>query len=224
MNIKEIKNNKKKLVEKKEVEEQEKKVFERILIKFRQYWKVLVLLMLGYIVGYIIWAIMRDRINGYLKKEHLDGDVWWVVTFAAVFQGLLFCMDGFVTSLLKSPFSQMNQNINASNLITDKEKDYLTFRNTNSNENCKETLKKFGILTIASELVKVFVRNSEGQKGQKLEAYFYYHERLMLISYLIPLTFVLWDLWQTNKMLKKIKSRLEKGGTSFLHPNGKKNS
>jgi hypothetical protein len=38
MNIKEIKNNNKKLkVEKKVVEDQEKKTFKRILIKFRQY-------------------------------------------------------------------------------------------------------------------------------------------------------------------------------------------
>src|SRR5436305_9797433 len=100
-------------------------------------------------------------------------------------------MDGFVTSLLKSPFSQMNQSINASNLITDEEKDYLTFRNTNSNENCKETLKKFGIITITSELVKVFIRNSESMKGGKMSACKYLFEHLIVISYLIPLSFVL---------------------------------
>jgi hypothetical protein len=94
-------------------------------------------------------------------------------------------MDGFVTSLLKSPFSQMNQNINASSMITDEEKDYLTFRNTNSNENCKETLKKFGILTIATELVKVFIKN-QGRANQE-----YRFEHLIVISYLIPLSFVL---------------------------------
>ena len=62
----------------------------------------------------------------------------------------------------------MNQNINASAMITDEEKDYLTFRNTNSNENCKETLKKFGILTIAAELIKVFIRN-EGKGSQQYQ-------------------------------------------------------
>jgi len=94
-------------------------------------------------------------------------------------------MDGFVTSLLKSPFSQINQNINAFAMLTDEEKDYLTFRNTNSNENCKETLKKFGILTIAAELVKVFIKNS-GRESQK-----YQFEHLIVISYLVPLFFVL---------------------------------
>ena len=64
----------------------------------------------------------------------------------------------------------MNQSINASDIITDEEKDYLTFRNTNSNENCKETLKKFGILTIAAELVKVFIKNAgNGNKEYAFE-------------------------------------------------------
>ena len=70
-------------------------------------------------------------------------------------------MDGYVTSLMKSPFSQMNQKINHSKLLSPEERDELTFRNTNSNENCKETLKKFGILQIAAiELPGVFIRNA----------------------------------------------------------------
>ena len=219
MGIKENKNNNKKIkVEKKIVEEQEKKIFERILKKFRKYWRILLLLMVGYIAGYMIWAFINGSLSDYLKERKLNGNVRWVATFAAILQGLLFCMDGFVTSLLKSPFSQMNQNINASNLITDKEKDYLTFKNTNSNENCKETLKKFGILTVATELVKVFIKNI-GKGNQE-----YAFENWIVISYLIPLSFVLWDLWKTDKMLKKIKSRLEKDGIFFLGSNGKKNS
>ena len=55
----------------------------------------------------------------------------------------------------------MNQKINHSRLMSFKEQDELTFRNTNSNENCKETLKKFGILQITTELVLVFIRNSD---------------------------------------------------------------
>ena len=43
--------------------------------------------------------------------------------------------------------------------INNKDKDYIITRATESNEHCKETLKKFGILTIAAELVKVFIKN-----------------------------------------------------------------
>jgi hypothetical protein len=60
---------------------------------------------------------------------------------------------------MKSPFSQMNQKINHSKLLSPEERDKLTFQTTNSNENCKETLKKFGILQITTDLVGVFIRN-----------------------------------------------------------------
>ena len=212
------KNNKNKeiKIKEKEIDEREKQVFRRILVKFRQYWRVLLLLMVGYIVGYMIWASINNKISIYLKDKKWNGNVRWIVVFAALLQGSLFCMDGFVTSLLKSPFSQMNQNINASNIITDEEKDYLTFRNTNSNENCKETLKKFGILTIAAELIKVFIRN-EGRGSQT-----YQFEDWIVISYLVPLIFVLWDIWRVHKMLKKVKGRLEKKGISFSRPHEKK--
>ena len=210
------KNNKNKEIKIKEIDEREKQVFRRILVKFRQYWRVLLLLMVGYIVGYMLWASINNMISDYLRENKWNGNVKWVVVFAALLQGLLFCMDGFVTSLLKSPFSQMNQNINASAMITDEEKDYLTFRNTNSNENCKETLKKFGILTIAAELIKVFIRN-EGKGSQQ-----YQFEDWIVISYLVPLIFVLWDIWRVHKMLKKVKDRLKKKGVSFSPPHEKK--
>ena len=86
---------------------------------------------------------------------------------AAILQGFLFCLDGYVGSLIKSPFSQMNQKINQSKLMTSEERDELTFRNTNSNENCKETLKKFGILQITGELVIAFIRNSDKDGNKK---------------------------------------------------------
>jgi len=201
------KNNKNKV---KEIDEQEKQVFKRILVKFRQYWRVLLVLMFSYIVCYMIWAFLfSETVRVYFRSKDLDAKTIWVVILAALLQGSLFCMDGFVTSLLKSPFSQMNQSINASSIITDEEKDYLTFRNTNSNENCKETLKKFGIITITSELVRVFLRNKEAGKGN------YGFEYLMALSYIIPLVYVFWDIWRSYKVLKKIKNRLKKSQKSF---------
>src|SRR5215208_908121 len=75
-----------------------------------------------------------------------------------ILQGLLFTLDGFVTSLLKSPFNQMCYAINKAEGIPDKKKDYMITKATESNEHCKETLKKFGIITIAGELICAFVR------------------------------------------------------------------
>lgn len=70
----------------------------------------------------------------------------------------MFSLDGFVTSLLKSPFQQMCYEVNTTKKINTKDKDYIITRATESNEHCKETLKKFGILTITGELLSVFIK------------------------------------------------------------------
>jgi hypothetical protein len=73
--------------------------------------------------------------------------------------GLLFSLDGFVTSLLKTPFQQMCYALNLNKQISDEDKDYIVSKLTESNEHCKETLKKFGILTITAELIKAFIED-----------------------------------------------------------------
>src|SRR3954467_12587294 len=104
-------------------------------------------------------------------------------------QGLLFSLDGFVTSLLKSPFNQMCFTINKAEGIDDKKKDYIITKATESNEHCKETLKKFGILTITGELLKVFL------KGEKIiDPKLGKSENLLFISYFIPLFFAGLDI------------------------------
>nr|CAG8459925.1 1256_t:CDS:2 [Entrophospora candida] len=56
--------------------------------------------------------------------------------------------------------------INKAEGIEDKKKDYIITKATESNEHCKETLKKFGILAISAELIRVFI---EGKKLVKEE-------------------------------------------------------
>jgi hypothetical protein len=80
-------------------------------------------------------------------------------------KGILFSIDGFVTSLLKSPFNQMCYAINQSKLIVQKEKDLLITMATESNEHCKETLKKFGVISLISELFKAFIETGESKKS-----------------------------------------------------------
>lgn len=118
----------------------------------------------------------------------------------AILQGLLFSLDGFVTALLKSPFNQMCYAINKAEGISDKKKDYIITKATESNEHCKETLKKFGIITIATELTMTFIKITS-EKGLE-------YERVMLISYLVPILFAALDIWQINRELKKIEKSL----------------
>jgi hypothetical protein len=86
---------------------------------------------------------------------------WYVVLGAAIIQGLLFCMDGVVTALLKSPFNQMCYAINKVEGISYKKKDRIITKATESNEHCKETLKKFGILTIGGEVIRIIVKGAK---------------------------------------------------------------
>src|SRR3954469_3962587 len=103
-----------------------------------------------------------------------------MILIVALIQGTLFCLDGWVTALLKSPFNQMCYAINKAEGIPDKKKDYIITKATESNEHCKETLKKFGIITIVGELAKVFINRVKEGDSTKYEKY-------MVISYLVPL-------------------------------------
>ena len=48
--------------------------------------------------------------------------------------------------------------VNMTKEIDTQDKDYIITRATESNEHCKETLKKFGILTITVEIAKLFIK------------------------------------------------------------------
>ena len=76
--------------------------------------------------------------------------------------GRLGQLDGVVSALLKSPFNQMCYAINKAEGISYKKKDSIITKATESNEHCKETLKKFGILTICGEVARIII---EGAKG-----------------------------------------------------------
>src|SRR6185503_3014417 len=135
----------------------------------------------------------------------------------AILQGLLFSLDGFVTALLKSPFNQMCYAINKAEGISDKKKDYIITKATESNEHCKETLKKFGIITIVVELSRQFLRVLISKDNEQYQVYrggkFEY---LMVLSYLIPILFAALDIWKIHWELKKIKKTI-----TFTH-GGKK--
>jgi len=199
MNTKKQKeNNKNKEIKINKIDE---KTFDRIKTKFREYWRVLFKLIGVYIISYFVWTWLVVGIGKKVRSSYgLDGRVLWFVIIMAILQGLLFSLDGFVTALLKSPFNQMCYAINKAEGISDKKKDYIITKATESNEHCKETLKKFGIITIATELTMTFIKITS-EKGLE-------YERVMLISYLVPILFAALDIWQINRELKKIEKSL----------------
>ena len=127
-----------------------------------------------------------------------------MVLVAALIQGTLFAMDGFVGALLKSPFNQMCYAINKAEGISYKKKDSIITKATESNEHCKETLKKFGILTICVEVARIIVEGAPGAGDELKYGKFWF---LLNVSYLIPLMFATYRIWQIHRELSKLKIR-----------------
>ncbi|MCE8164083.1 MAG: hypothetical protein I3273_06745 [Candidatus Moeniiplasma glomeromycotorum] len=198
----EIKNKELK-VEKKKLD---KESFKEIKAMFNQYWKVLVLLIGVYILSYLVWHWISRKF--ILKDAHKGkfGNETGIVVLVAVVRGLLFSLDGFVTSLLKTPFNQMCYAINKAEGIDKKKKNHIITKATESNEHCKETLKKFGILNIGIELISLIaflIEDSPLKKGieEKYANYLY-------ISYFIPLFFSGLAIFLIYRELKKIEKSL----------------
>ncbi|CAG8748579.1 21934_t:CDS:2 [Cetraspora pellucida] len=120
-----LKENQKKL--KAEIPLELKQDFIKISSRFNKYCKLLMAIIIFYIFAYL----------------------------GACLQGFLFNLDGVVTTLLKSPFGQICFVINRSSLMEEEEKDQVIDGLTEINEQCKETLKKLGLLALVSKLGKL---------------------------------------------------------------------
>lgn len=201
---------KKKENKKIEIKKVDEKVFKRINEQFRRYWRYLFGLIFIYVVSYIIWVFLVSKwIRGFLDScgYNPGKGFWFVVLGAAIIQGALFSMDGVVSALLKSPFNQMCYAINKAEGISYKKKDNIITKATESNEHCKETLKKFGILTICTEVARIIIG---GEKGAGDQVKYGDYWLLLNISYLIPLMFATYRIWQIHKELKKMKETVGK--------------
>jgi hypothetical protein len=181
------------------------KSLKRIDEQFRRYRKYLFSLVLIYIVFYIIWVSLISVWTRYFLVSQgvkKGKEFWFVVLAAGIIQGILFCMDGVVSALLKSPFNQMCYAINKAEGISYKKKDSIITKATESNEHCKETLKKFGILTIGTEVIRIIVEGAPKAGDEPKFGKWWY---LLHISYLIPLALAVYRVWQIRKELDKLK-------------------
>lgn len=66
--------------------------------------------------------------------------------------GILFIIEGYVSSKLKTPLQRLSVKIENSDM-EEKLKKELISKTQHSNETFKETLKRFGLLTIAGTLI-----------------------------------------------------------------------
>ncbi|KLL04683.1 MAG: hypothetical protein MRERV_14c023 [Mycoplasmataceae bacterium RV_VA103A] len=183
-----------------EVKRLDKKTFKRIKEEFKQYQKYLFGLIVVYIICYFVWFMVAEGIGDFLNSHGYDKNSRTLVIGIAILQGLLFCLDGFVTALLKSPFNQMCFAINKAEGIPYKKKTRIIMLATRANEHCKETLKKLGLISILSQIIGIFIMR-EGFNNPKLGIY----ADWLLLGYFIPLIFTTLDMMSIDRELKKIE-------------------
>jgi len=185
------------------------KNFKKIAIRFENYRMILKKWIFLYVFIYSCWVVAasillyQKTLREYFKVSGLK---LLLTSLAAVFRGILFSLDGFITAQLKTPFGQICYFINKSEEIEEEDKDRIISQITESNEHCKETFKKFGVLTIANEVNKVCrtlkkdEKKSEENKGWED---FLSDSVIPLLSYGIPLIFAFSRIRAINRNLEK---------------------
>ena len=181
----------------------DKKTFKRIKEEFQKYQKYLFGLIVVYVICYSLWFLTAEIIRDILHSHGYDKNSRTLIIGIAILQGLLFCLDGFVTALLKSPFNQMCYAVNKAEGIPYKTKGSIIMLATRANEHCKETLKKLGLISILTQITAIFIKNqriNDPLMGP--------HVDWLLLSYFIPLIFTAIDMMSIDQELKKIEKEL----------------
>jgi len=105
--------------------------------------------------------------------------------------GILFLIDSYISSELKTPLQRLAIKIENAN-ISEKEKKFLLSKTQQSNETFKETLKRFGLLSIAGMIIKLL--------GEKFD-----ENTFSLICYALPIFFGSLQILQISRKMKKTK-------------------
>jgi hypothetical protein len=145
------------------------------------------------VVGYAVsFFILKGAIDKWLRPNVawcLEN--WENTTILSVtgILGILFLLDSYISSELKTPLQRLAIKIESAN-ISEKEKKELLSITQRSNETFKETLKRFGLLTIAGTLIKLL--------GKAFDEKF-----IANFCYAIPIAFGGWQIWEISKKIKK---------------------
>lgn len=182
--------------------ESQKDLFIRIDDKFKEWWFRLFYLTAIYTSIYLVWRLLIDYKIWAVPGKNNN---FLSYLFVALAVGLMYCVDGWVTSLLKGPFNQLAFTINKLDSISYDRRDYLITKATETNEHFKETFKKFGILTISVEFINFYIdRKSDKAPFEELGKL----RSVLLLAYFVPVTLAFINVLIINKKLKKIEKEL----------------
>jgi len=101
-------------------------------------------------------------------------------------QGGLYSLDGIITAKLKTPFGQMCFAVNKYEGFSEKKKDIIVNEITESSEHCKETFKKFGMLTMTTELVSFLIKITDDKS--LFEEGMSKFQSATIVGYFVPLS------------------------------------
>ena len=182
---------------------------ELIRERFRRYWKALITIILVYIVFYSFWRfiLLQKATEKAVGSEWSDDDnVKWLLTSLVVLvQGGLYSLDGIITAKLKTPFGQMCFAVNKYEGFSEKKKDIIVNEITESSEHCKETFKKFGMLTMTTELVSFLIKITDDKSSEEKTSKF---QSATIVGYFVPLSLAFWNIWKVNRILNKFRENL----------------
>ena len=199
--------------------------FFRIKYLFEKWWNWLAYLTLAYVFVYISWNISIrpsiSSIGGRFKiiednPNSLSFPSILALLFVIIIRGLMFCADGLVTSWLKSPFSQICYSVNKSGIDHDKADKIITLM-TEVNEHFKETFKKFGILTISTELMDFYLDEfheilhsltKKGLNSDNLRMLFtqrQFLKNVVNLSLIVPLIFASFRILKAKDLINEIE-------------------
>lgn len=225
----------------KEIEKKKKISLGEIEESFYQYRKRIHIIILTYILLYASWCFIGHTATWLSKNSSIEllksnqRFLHWTLQIVInLIIGLLFCLDGKICAWIKTPFARLTLGIGTSNLTKEK-KQSLLFIATDANESLRETFKKFGMITIISEVQNFFflgknlgkflrekngcTANVEGVGDERTieESYAYF---CFLIAYLMPIGLSLYYIKKIKNSLEELKKeeRLELEGLKSICP------
>ena len=161
--------------------------------KFKK-WRLNMVLSLAFYVLFFIGV--KQFINRFVRSQ-IDQllENWAFVTVGAVsaLLGILFVIDGFITSSLKTPLQRLGVKIENAP-IDEKTKGKLLSKTQKANEVLKENFKRFGLLALPAIIT--------GLLGKKWD-----EQTIAYLCYLIPVFYASFDICQVGKAIKKVKKR-----------------
>lgn len=160
-----------------------------------------------YIVSLTILYLFSSKLTG-ISNNLLEN-------MTAILIGGFFIFDGNISSSFKTPFNQLCYSINKSSHINEKVKGEIIGILTSSIEVPKDTIKKFGVMSVAGTITEV-CRNIRSKKDEKIEwSTFIKGEAgkkgdsafLAFLPYVYPLFFSVYEYIRVRGKLNRVEKK-----------------